>query len=274
MRKKYTKNSRNIVVKVGTSILTKKGRFDKTLITRLGGEISDLLKKGMRVSIVSSGAIGAGMTLLKEKERPKTMQGLQAAAAVGQRYLMQCYQEAFSKHGFLTAQVLLTWDDFSNSTRLINAKNTLHEIQSRGLVPVINENDTIATDEIKFGDNDRLSSHISILVEADLLVILSDTDGLCRGGKTGERIEVVENLDRSIFSHVKDSKKSFTVGGMRSKLEAIGMSTRSGIPVFLADGRKNRVLHRLIAGDSLGTFFLPKAKKARAPWIQHFKRLS
>ena len=166
------KNIKSIVVKVGTSILTQKGRFDRGLIGKLALEVSDFLKKGISVSIVSSGAIGAGMMILKEKNRPKTMEGLQAAAAVGQRYLMQCYEESFSKKGFSTAQVLLTWDDMAHPKRFLNAKRTLKEIQKRGLVPIINENDTVATDEIRFGDNDRLSALLSILVEADLMFFI------------------------------------------------------------------------------------------------------
>ena len=276
MRKAYIKDIRNVVVKVGTSILTTQGRFDKTLIGKLGSEISDFLKKGLHVSIVSSGAIGAGMIILKEKGRPKSMEGLQAAAAVGQRYLMQCYEQAFSRHGFSTAQVLLTWDDLGNPKRFMNAKHTLKEIQKRGLVPVINENDTVATDEIRFGDNDRLSSLLSILVEADLLVILSDTNGLYSDGGKGRRIQVVEKMGNSVFSHVNDSKKSFTVGGMRSKLEAVQMSTSSGIPVFLADGRQHQVLHRLFTGEDIGTFFLPAPAKGgsasggKKNWLRHF----
>ncbi len=272
MKRPVMKNIHSLVVKVGTSILTEKGRFDKSLITKLATELAPLLKKGMQVSIVSSGAIGAGMTLLKEKERPKTMEGLQAAAAVGQRYLMQCYEEAFSRHGFSTAQVLLTWDDMANSKRFMNAKRALGEIQKRGLVPIINENDTVATDEIRFGDNDRLSALLSILIEADALVILSDTDGLYTRNGSKERIKLVEKMSESVFSHVSDTKNSFTVGGMRSKLEAIRMGTSSGIPVFLADGRQARVLTRLFKGEDLGTFFLPSVKKgkARKDWMVHF----
>ena len=272
MRKKFTRDIHSVVVKVGTSILTKGGRFDRSLIGDLGDEISDFLRKGLKVSVVTSGAIGAGMMILKDQERPKTMQGLQAAAAAGQRYLMQCYEEAFSAHGFSTAQVLLTWDDLANDTRFMNAKHTLSEIQKRGLIPVINENDTVATDEIRFGDNDRLSALIAILVEADLLVILSDTNGFYSDGGSGERFQVVERMEPSLFSHVKDGKNQFTVGGMRSKLEAVQIGTSSGLPVFLADGREKKILHRLFQGEDLGTFFLPTVKKghARKHWIQHF----
>src|SRR3989338_3021457 len=173
MRQKFTKDIKNMVVKVGTSVLTRDGRFDRAIIERLAGELSHFLKKGIQISVVSSGAIGGGMTILKMKERPKTMEGLQGAAAVGQRYLMQCYEEAFSKRGFSTAQVLLTWDDLAVESRFMNAKRSLNEIQKWGLVPIINENDTVATDEIRFGDNDRLSSLLAILIEADVQVVLS-----------------------------------------------------------------------------------------------------
>ncbi len=272
MTKISTKHIKNIVIKVGTSILTKNGRFDRSLIGHLSDQLPQFLRKGIAVSVVSSGAIGAGMTLLKEKERPKTMEGLQAAAAVGQRYLMQCYEESLSKKGYSTAQVLLTWDDMAHAKRFLNAKRTLKEIQKRKLVPIINENDTVATDEIRFGDNDRLSALLSILVEADLLIILSDTNGLFSEGGKGERIKVVHKMDADIFSHVKDSRTSFTVGGMKSKLEAVSIATSSGIPVFLADGREKDILSKLFNGEDVGTRFLPALKRgqARKDWIYHF----
>ncbi len=273
MRKKFTRDIRNIVVKVGTSTLTKNGRFDKRIIQHLASEISAFLKKGIRVSIVSSGAIGAGMTILKMKKRPTAMQELQAAAAVGQRYLMQCYEEAFSRRGLSTAQVLLTWADLAEKKRYLNAKHTLMEIQKRNLVPVINENDTVATDEIRFGDNDRLSALLSILVEADLLVILSDTDGLYAGGKSGQRIPEVEAgvcMER-IYSHVKEKRNSFTVGGMLSKLKAIHMSVNAGVEVLLADGRDKNVLTRLLEGGDLGTYFPRHPAHARKSWAGHFE---
>jgi len=274
MRNAFIKDIRNVVIKVGTSILTRNGRFDRAVIKNLADEVSVFLKNGTRVSIVSSGAIGAGMTILKENERPRTMEGLQAAAAAGQRYLMQCYEEAFARHGFSTAQVLLTWDDLAHRKRFLNAKNTLKEIQRRGLVPIINENDTVATDEIRFGDNDRLSALLAILIEADVLVILSDTNGLFETTSSGlgKRFQVVEKMNESIFSHVRDNKNSFTVGGMRSKLEAVRMSTTSGVPVFLADGRDAHVVSRLFKGEDLGTFFLPHVPKGNRgkSWIFHF----
>ena len=273
MRKALTQNVRHIVVKVGTSILTKNGSFDKPMTVKLADEVCAFLKKKVRVALVSSGAIGAGMTILKEKKRPKTMEGLQAAAAVGQRCLMQCYEEAFSKRGFSTAQVLLTWEDLADPKRFMNAKRTLNEIRRRGIVPVINENDTVATEEIRFGDNDRLSALISILIETDALIILSDTNGLYADGHgSGKRLPVVEKVDSTVFRHVKDRKTDVTRGGMRSKLNAVLTCTSSGIPVFLADGRQKGVLKELFSGTDLGTFFPPVVKKGRLRknWIYHF----
>ena len=276
MRKSFVKDMRSMVIKIGTSILTKEGRFDKNRVDILARQISVFLKKGIHVSVVSSGAIGAGMMILKEKGRPRTMEGLQACAAIGQRYLMQCWEEAFSRGGFSTAQVLLTWDDLAHKNRFMNAKRTLKEIQRRGLVPVINENDTVATDEIRFGDNDKLSALIAILLEADVLVILSDTDGLLdhSGTGSGKRIQVVEKMNDKIFTNVRDRAKTFTVGGMNSKLKAVRMGVDSGIPVFLAGGRGRDVLSRVFAGEDVGTFFLPRAKKGttRKNWAVHFSK--
>jgi len=264
-----------MVIKVGTSVLTKKGRFNPSAVSSLAREISQFLRNGIHVSIVSSGAIGAGMAILKFRHRPSTMEGLQAAAAVGQRYLMQCYEKSFKQFGFSTAQVLLTWDDLAAHKRLLNAKHTLKQIQKWGLVPIVNENDTVATDEIRFGDNDRLSGLLSILTQADVLVVLSDTNGLYSGGnhrRPKSRIKIVERMEDSIFSHAKDIKNAFTVGGMRSKLKAIYTSVSSGVPVFLADGRDKRVLSKLFNGEDIGTLFVPHVKRgqARKYWLKHF----
>ena len=263
MRKFFVRDLKSIVVKVGTSVLTRDGQFDKKRLEALAGQIAYFLKKGVRVSVVSSGAIGAGLVILKEKKRPESMEGLQAAAAVGQRYLMQCWEEALSRRGFSTAQVLLTWDDLAHKNRFTNAKRTLAEIQRRGLVPIINENDTVATDEIRFGDNDKLSALIAILLEVDALAILSDTDGLYARSGAGERIQVVEKMGNTVFSHVRDQKKMFSVGGMRSKLSAVRMGVNAGIPVFLADGRGHDVLQRIFSGEDIGTFFMPKEIKGK-----------
>ena len=246
----------NLVVKIGTSVLTKDGTFTETVINKLAGELVTFLEHGTKVSIVSSGAIGAGMTLLNQKTRPTSIEGLQAFAAIGQRYLMQCWEKAFVKHKYSTAQILLTRDDMTNEKRRTNAIKTLNEIHKLRHVPIINENDTVATEEIKFGDNDQLSALLANLIKADLLVILSDTDGLYDDHK--KRIPVVDELNESIFSHVNDKKTNFTVGGMRSKLEAIQSCTTSGIPVILASGGTSNILHRIENKESFGTYFKAK----------------
>jgi glutamate 5-kinase len=245
---------RNLVVKVGTSVLTKDGVFTKSVIQKLAGEMAAFLKAGTRVSIVSSGAIGAGMTLLRQMTRPSTMEGLQAFAAIGQRYLMQCWEEALSKHRFSTAQMLLTRDDLVDEKRRQNAKKTLNEIQHLKHVPIINENDTVATEEIKFGDNDQLSAMLAKLIQADFLVILSDTDGLY--DSAGHKISTVAAGDSSIFSHVRDKKSDFTVGGMKSKLEAIRQCTQAGISVTLTSGTTSNLLRRIERNEPFGTRFL------------------
>jgi len=274
VRQQFIRDIKSIVIKVGTSVLTRQGRFDRKMIGTLADQIAPFLRKGIHVSIVSSGAIGSGMTILKFRHRPATMEGLQGAAAVGQRYLMQCYEDAFSRRGFSTAQVLLTWDDLAQRKRFLNAKHTLKQIQKWGLVPVINENDTVATEEIRFGDNDRLSSLISILVEADVLVILSDTNGLYAGGARPKenRIKIVERMEESVFAHVRENKNAFTVGGMNSKLKAIQALVSAGIPVFLADGRDRKVLSRIFEGQDVGTLFVPHLgrKRRRGEWLAHF----
>ncbi|MGH7197391.1 MAG: glutamate 5-kinase [Candidatus Omnitrophota bacterium] len=274
MRQQFIRDIKSIVIKVGTSVLTKRGCFDRKAIDALAGQVAPFLRKKIHVSIVSSGAIGSGMTILKFRHRPATMEGLQGAAAVGQRYLMQCYEEAFSRRGFSTAQMLLTWDDLARRKRFLNAKHTLKQIQKWGLVPIINENDTVATEEIRFGDNDRLSSLLSILVEADVLVILSDTNGLFAGGPRGKqsRIKIVERMEESVFSHVRENKNAFTVGGMNSKLKAIQAAVSAGIPVFLADGRDRKVLSRIFGGEDVGTLFVPhfRRTRGRGEWLTHF----
>ena len=252
------KTPHQLVVKIGTSVLTRNGAFTESVIHQLARELAHFLDHGTRVSIVSSGAIGAGMTLLKQKKRPTSIEGLQAFAAIGQRYLMQCWEKAFVKHGYSTAQILLTRDDMTNQERRRNAIKTLNEIHKLKHVPVINENDTVATEEIKFGDNDQLSAMLAKLIKADLLVILSDTDGLYDNNK--KKIAVVDELNESIFSHVNDKKTHFTVGGMKSKLEAIRSCTHAGIPVILASGATSGLLRRIEKKESFGTYFKVKGE--------------
>jgi len=253
------KNAKRIVVKIGSSLFyTEKKKPDLSLFDSLSSQIARLVQSHHELVVVSSGAIALGMSLLKLETRPKELSRLQAAAAVGQNELMKLYGEAFKKHGILCAQVLLTWDDFTSRTRYLNAVNTLDTVLKLGCVPVINENDTVSTDEIRFGDNDQLSSLVAALVSADLLVILSDVEGLLDKDKKTV-VRTVVRIDSAITALAGSTQKQTSVGGMASKLKAAKMSQDSGIPCVIAAGRASDVLVRL--ADDLtccGTHFVAR----------------
>ena len=192
-------------------------------IGELSQQISKLLSKGKEVVVVSSGAIASGMYLLKMKQRPKELSSLQATAAVGQHFLMSQYQRFFKKRGLNCAQILLTYDDFDNRKRYLNAKATISTLLSKGIVPIVNENDTISTDEIRFGDNDKLSALVATLINADLLIILSDVEGLL--DKDKNLIRVVEEITPQIKSLACPTDEQRCVGGMITKLEAAKIAT-------------------------------------------------
>lgn len=264
------KESRRIVLKAGTSILTsKKGLFLKSAIAGLGKGILSLLREKREVALVSSGAIALGMETLHLKHRPTELKRLQASAAIGQGKLMHAYEEFFSKQGTHTAQILLTRDALEVRSRLLNARRTLEELFSLGILPIVNENDTIATEEITFGDNDLLSVWVASLVHADLLIVLSDVDGFYL--EDGSRIRVVEEWKQieKLFPHLRDEKKARTVGGMRAKLEAARLAMQSGIPLLLVNGHEEDILQKVMAGEDVGTFFAAGEKKwtARENWI-------
>ena len=254
------RNYKRIVIKIGSSLLySQKTKLDCGLVDEISSQVSDLIKEGKEIMLVSSGAIALGMDVLKLSSRPKELSGLQAAAAVGQPELMEVYQKFFKAKQLNCAQVLLTWDDFNDRGRYLNAKNTLLKLVELGSVPIINENDTVSTDEIKFGDNDKLSSLVSILVEADLLIILSDIDGLLDKDKKTV-IRVVDRITSGIKSLACPTDKKTCVGGMITKLEAADIAVASGIPCMIANGRKQSIISScMINPESAGTLFLPKA---------------
>jgi glutamate 5-kinase len=216
---------------------------------------------------VSSGAVACGMSLLRFDSRPRDLSTLQAAAAVGQHLLMAEYNRYCAAHGLRCAQVLLTWDDFSSRTRYINARNTLLRLLALGVVPVINENDAIAVDEIKFGDNDRLSAMVSGLISADILIILSDVDGLLDGEK--KVIPVIEKITPHIRGFACPTSKKTCVGGMVTKIDAAKIAVDSGILCVIANGRKkDSIISVVKAPGAYGSVFLPaKALKERQRWI-------
>jgi glutamate 5-kinase len=268
-------SARTWVVKVGTSVLTgPDGILDPARIGHLAEQISAVMASGRKVALVSSGAVGAGLGQLGLSRRPDSLPQLQAAAAVGQSYLIRAYDEGLRRHGRHAAQLLLTHEDFDSRPRYLNMRNTLSALFEWDAVPVINENDTISVDEIKFGDNDRLAAMVTNLLQAPLLIILSVVDGLYRadpgsGEVAGEAVPLVANLDDDVLGFAGTSRSSLGTGGMRSKLQAARLVTQAGGSVIIASGKKPEPLTRILAGEPAGTLFLAKGQTqgARKRWI-------
>ena len=251
------RSCKRVVVKIGASLFaTDKQKLDTGLVDKIAQQISDLIKQGKEVVVVSSGAIALGMSILKLIQRPKRLEYLQAAAATGQHELMHVYKLALGKYRLNCAQLLLTWDDFLG-VRYANAKHTLNTLLKLKTVPIINENDTVATEEIKFGDNDRLSALVSILVGADLLIILSDVEGLL--DKNKKIIRQVDKITGEIKSLACPTNKKICVGGMVTKIEAARIAVEGGVPCVIANGRKAKIISQLALNPfSQGTIFLPR----------------
>lgn len=267
---------KKIVVKIGTSILTEDdNQLSVSMIDSLTEQVSSLLKDNKKVVLVTSGAIGAGMGLLGIKRRPRSLPEQQATAAIGQSRLMRLYDESFKKRGRLTAQVLLTREDLKDRARYLNARNTLMTLLDHGVVPVVNENDTVAVDEIKFGDNDTLSSLVANLIGADLLIILSDIDGLyARNPVTGVRtslVSLVKKITPEIENMADGTNRHVSVGGMATKIEAARIATHAGIYLVIANGKEKDVILRIIRGGEIGTLFLSSPDKldAKKHWIAY-----
>ncbi len=267
-------SARTWVVKVGTSVLTgPDGALDPARIGHLAEQISAVMATGRKVALVSSGAVGAGMGQLGLTRRPDNLRQLQAAAAVGQAYLIRAYDEGLRRHGRHAAQLLLTHEDFDSRPRYLNMRNTLTALFEWDAVPVINENDTISVDEIKFGDNDLLAAMVTNLLRAPLLVILSVVDGLYRtdpgSAGVGEAIRLVPNLDGDVLGLAGTSRSALGTGGMRSKLEAARSVTRAGGSVIIASGKTPEPLTRILAGEPVGTLFLARGSTqgAKKRWI-------
>jgi len=265
---------RRIAVKVGSGLITVPGQgLSGAVIARLAGELAALVRDHREVALVSSGAIATGMARLGLAARPRSIPEKQAAAAVGQSALMWHYEQAFKKHGIQVGQVLLTGQDISDRSRYLNARNTLLALLDFGVLPVVNENDTVAVDEIKVGDNDNLAALVAHLIDADLLVLLTDVDGLYTGDPrrdpTARRLETVEAVTEDIQRLVYDATNDLSVGGMSTKLQAAQKANASGIPMVIASGREPGVLGRLIKGEAVGTYFQPRDDRlaSRKRWI-------
>lgn len=276
-RKNIFSKSRRIVIKVGSAVLTSSDQgLDEERIERLASDISSIMDQGRDVVLVSSGAIAAGLAKLglkKKKGMPLSLK--QAAAAIGQSGLMWMYEKTFNTHGKKVAQVLLTREDLSNRARFLNARNTLQTLLDYGVIPVINENDTVSVDEIKFGDNDNLSGMVVHLTDADLLIILSDIEGLYTGDpkidSSAVLIPVVEKITAEVQRFAGDSHSSLGTGGMSSKLMTARKVGEYGAPTVIVNGKKNGVLRALFDGMEVGTLFLPRPDKqdSRKHWIAY-----
>ncbi len=262
---------RSIVVKLGTQVLADSAkRLDVEFLKLIASQVAALRKRGVHVTIVSSGAVGSGMSELGLSKRPTNLPQLQAVAAVGQRRLMDAWAVAFQPHTLHVAQVLLTREDIDHRKRFLNLRNTIHATHALGAIPIINENDTISTDEIvriSFGDNDILAANVACALRAELLIILSNVDGVLDAN--GKPVRTVEKTEDAA-SLVRTDKSALGKGGMNSKFEAARMMTRGGEMLVVAHGRSENVLIRLIDGEELGTLFLPRRSQrssSRARWI-------
>lgn len=254
------KSSQRIVIKAGTSILTgPHGKISSKNLENLGRQILKLVRQKKQVVLVSSGAIAFGMESAGITKRPKEMKSLQACAAIGQGKLMLAYEKFFSRHGIHTAQILLTRDGMENHSRFLAAQHTLEELFHMKALAVVNENDTIATEEIAFGDNDILSVHVAHLIKADLLIILSDVNGFyLRDGSRIREVTSESAVEHELPHHLKDSHNEKTVGGMRAKLKAARVAMALGVPLLIVDGREKKVIQKAVKGEDTGTLFAKK----------------
>ncbi len=276
VRQEVITSAKTVVVKIGTSVLTRDdGTLDRRRLRALCRDMLAVLEKDKKLVVVSSGAVGAGVGVLGLPGRPNDLAQLQAAAAVGQSYLIRAYDEAFRASGFHAAQLLLTASDFSNRTRYLNIRNTLRALFSCNAIPVINENDTVSVEELKFGDNDRLAALVTTMLPAAVLIILSVVDGLLRpssdedGELAGEVIPIVPRIDAGIYRLVRPGRSRFGTGGMASKLQAAKVCSSAGECVILANGRRRGIIQKILAGERVGTLFLPEGGmlSARKRWL-------
>lgn len=276
------RNTRRWVVKIGSALLTNNGSgLDYQAIAlwveQLAGLIHQQIEQdsggALEIVLVSSGAVAEGMKRMGWNERPDSLYKLQAAAAVGQMGLVQAYESQFQKHDLHTAQILLTHDDLSNRTRYLNARSVLLKLITLGIVPVVNENDTVVTDEIRFGDNDTLAALVANLIDADLLVILTDQEGMFdsdpRQNESAKLLTEVDALDCALDAMAGDSKGALGRGGMATKLRAARLAARSGTATIIASGRQSGVLNKIHLGESVGTLLMARQEPlgARKQWL-------
>ena len=274
-------DSKRWVIKIGSSLVTDDGRgLDASAIKGWTEQIAQLRQQGKEVLLVSSGAVAEGMVRLKWDNRPGTLHELQAAAAVGQMGLVQAYESRFQKHDILSAQILLTHEDLSDRRRYLNARSTLRTLLDLGVIPIINENDTVATDEIRFGDNDTLAALVANLVEADALIILTDQQGLYsedpRQNPSAEFISTGQANDSKLHKMASSSGGALGQGGMSTKLSAAQRAAKSGTATLITSGRRDNALLNIAEAQENGTLLLPDAEPmaARKQWLAGHLKVS
>lgn len=267
-------NSKRIAIKIGTNTLSKGGAVDSGYIRSVAGQVAELAKSGREVVIITSGAIGMGAGRLKKTKSVSGIQMRQACAAVGQPLLMTEYRKAFDKFALTCAQVLLTTEVLNNRKTYLNLKNAVETLLKLGVVPILNENDCVSTAEIgtAFGDNDKLSALVASKLDADVLILLSDIDGLYdkdpKKHDDAKLVKAVYEITSEILKSAGSKGSTFATGGMKSKLEAVKIASNAGCRIVLADGRVKNVITKIIAGADIGTVFMPKRKLSnRSRWL-------
>jgi len=264
---------RRVVIKVGSGVLTGKNGLNMAVIRDLTTNICELRKREIEVILVSSGAIASGLKKIGLSKRPQSISQQQAMAAVGQSSLMMAYEKAFGRHGQKVAQILITRDDLTHRRRYLNARNTLFTLLSWKVIPIINENDTVVVDEIKFGDNDNLSAMVTNLTESHLLVNLTNIDGLFdkepRTNNDARLIKVIEKVDQKIAKYATAIPGFLGKGGMASKVKAAQKVALGGVPTIIANGLKPNILKQIFKGEEIGTLFMPGEVpiSSRKQWI-------
>ncbi|MBN2041531.1 MAG: glutamate 5-kinase [Spirochaetes bacterium] len=271
-RKKLIKRTRRIVVKIGSSIITENGKISRRRLADIASDITLLLKSGFSVVIVSSGAISSGAGALQISRENITIPKKQALASVGQIVLMNEWRKCFLKHGYEVGQILLTEDDVKNRRRFINARHTFNSLLDMNIVPIVNENDSVVVKEIKlgeFGENDILSAHVANIVEADLLILLSDVSGFYNDLNDLKPVEEIFEINQEVINKAGGSGSIHGTGGMLSKVKAAEMIMKCGEMMIIANGREEKILSRIMAGENIGTIFVgcDKSLSSRKRWI-------
>lgn len=278
MRKALLSHVKRVVVKIGSGVISTVDGLENECVAAISKDVCALLDRGLEVILVSSGAVAAGKGQLGIVGRPQTIPQKQAAAAIGQTRIIREYKETFTANNYNVAQVLLTRDDLSNRRRYLNARNTMMTLLEYGVTPVVNENDTVVVEEIRFGDNDNLSALVTTLVEADMLIILSDVDGFYDSNPAenpqATLIPVVERVTPEIEAMGGKTNGSLGTGGMATKLKAAKKAALSGVGTLIVNGRTPHVLQQVFDGEDIGTYFLPAQSKltAKKHWIAFSKK--